>query len=181
MIQSSLATTSPDDGLQMRRPTANDGHAVHELIGRCPPLDPNSIYCNLLQCTHFSETCVLATSSGAGSSNEAVMGFVSAYLIPKQPEALFVWQVAVAPEARNRGLGRRMLMDLLGRPVCEPVRYLKTTITETNDASWSLFEALARRFQAPLERQPLFDRERHFHGAADSETLVTIGPFPSRS
>ncbi len=168
-----LSLISPvEDGVQMSRPSALDGYRVHELIARCPPLDSNSIYCNLLQCTHFADTCVLATSG------EQAIGFVSAYLTPKQPEALFVWQVAVAPEARNRGLGGRMLADLLTRPVCESVRYLKTTITEANDASWSLFEALAKRLQAPLERQPLFDREKHFHGAADSEILVTIGPMP---
>ncbi len=159
----------------MRRPDANDGHAVHELIARCPPLDTNSLYCNLLQCTHLADTCVVAVDG------ERPVGFVSAYLIPKQPEALFVWQVAVAPEARNRGLGGRMLMEILARPVCSGVRYLKTTITETNEASWSLFEALARKLDAQLEQQALFDRQRHFHGAADTEILVTIGPIRDRS
>lgn len=159
----------------MRRPDANDGYAVHELIARCPPLDTNSLYCNLLQCTHFAESCVVALDG------ERPVGFASAYFVPKQPESLFVWQVAVAPEARNRGLGGRMLMDVLDRPACAGVQYLKTTITETNEPSWSLFEALARRLEAPLEQQLLFDRERHFHGAASSEFLVTIGPIPART
>jgi len=159
----------------MRRPDANDGYAVHELIARCPPLDTNSLYCNLLQCTHFADTCVVALEG------DRAVGFLSAYVIPKQTEALFVWQVAVAPEARNRGLGGRMLMDLLDRPVCSDIRYLKTTITETNEPSWSLFEALARKLHAPLEQQLLFDRQRHFHGTAASEVLVTIGPIRDRS
>lgn len=158
----------------MRRPKALDGHAVHQLIDRCPPLDENSLYCNLLQCTHFADTCVLALAE------DNPVGFASAYLIPRQRDALFVWQIAVAPEVRNRGLGGRMLMEILRRPACANIRYLKTTITETNDPSWSLFRALARTFETQLERQVLFDRDTHMHRSADTEILVTIGPIPER-
>jgi len=165
---------SHHDGLHLDRPTAADGHSVHELIARCPPLDRNSLYCNLLQCTHFADTCVVARDG------DDVVGFISAYLVPGRSDTLFVWQVAVAPEARKRGLGGRMLLEILRRPACSSVDYLKTTITELNEPSWSLFEALARHFDAPLEQQPLFDRERHFHGTAASEILVTIGPLATR-
>jgi L-2,4-diaminobutyric acid acetyltransferase len=163
------------DGLQLRRPEAGDGHAVHELIGRCHPLDTNSLYCNLLQCTHFADSCVIALDEARP------VGFLSAYFVPGQPDTLFVWQVAVAPEARNRGLGGRMLVHVLARPVCSGVRYIKTTITESNEPSWSLFEALARRLEAQLEHRLLFDRDRHFHGTASSEHLVTIGPIRDRA
>jgi len=156
---------------ELGRPSADDGTLVHRLIDRCPPLEPNSLYCNLLQCTHFADTCVIARQGG-----EAV-GFLSAYLPPTRPDAVFVWQVAVGPQARKQGLGGAMLMELLARPACARVRYLLSTITESNQPSWSLFEALARRLGAGLERKPLFDRMRHLDDKADSETLVTIGPF----
>lgn len=171
LTQLSVKSQPTGDRLSFRRPAAADGALVHQLIARCPPLERNSLYCNLLQCTHFADTCVLA-SQGAGP-----VGFLSAYLIPKLPEKLFVWQIAVAAEARNRGIGGRMIMEALGRPACAGVRYLKTTITEANEQSWSLFEALARKLGAPLERQLLFDRERHLAGSAESEILATIGPF----
>lgn len=171
----SLATETRNDGALLRRPCAEDGPGVHALIARCPPLERNSLYCNLLQCTHFAETCVIALDGGRP------VGFVSAYLMPSHPDSLFVWQVAVAPEARNRGLGSRMLLDILSRPACSRVRYVKTTITPTNEASWSLFKALARRLEASLERQVLFERERHLAGTADSEILVTIGPVRGRA
>lgn len=161
----------PAEPFELDRPGADDGAPVHQLIDLCPPLEPNSLYCNLLQCTHFADTCVIARQEGE------VIGFLSAYVLPSRPDALFVWQVAVSPRARKRGLGGAMLMELLARPACARVRHLLSTITESNRPSWSLFEALARRLGAKLERQPLFDRTRHLAGKADSETLVTIGPF----
>lgn len=156
---------------ELGRPSADDGPWVHRLIDQCAPLDRNSLYCNLLQCTHFADTCVIARQQ------ERVAGFLSAYIMPSRPDALFVWQVAVAPQARKQGLGATLLVEALGRPACAGVHYVLTTITESNRPSWSLFEALARRLDAKLQRQLLFDRTRHLADAADSEILVTIGPF----
>src|SRR5690554_1490259 len=42
--------------ITLRKPTKDDGFRLHQLVAACPPLDPNSIYCNLLQCSHFAET-----------------------------------------------------------------------------------------------------------------------------
>jgi L-2,4-diaminobutyric acid acetyltransferase len=150
---------------------------VHALIAACPPLDRNSLYLNLLQCTHFAETCVLAEAAGEGAP---VSGFVSGYLVPQRPTTLFVWQVAIAAAARGNGLAKRMLLELLERPACRGVTHLETTITQSNEASWALFRALARTLQAPLEERVLFDRDAHLDGVHESEVLVTIGPFHPR-
>jgi L-2,4-diaminobutyric acid acetyltransferase len=132
------------------------------------------MYCNLLQCSHFAETCALAERDGA------VVGFVSGYLVPGTGDALFVWQVAVAPEARGLSLGRRLMQDILSRPVCRGVRELHTTITPDNEASQAMFSSLARRLDAGVRRRVLFDRERHFGGVHESEQLWVIGPFESQ-
>src|SRR3546814_9922998 len=57
-----IADRLPD--FSFRNPVAEDAQAIHDLIAACPPLDTNSLYCNLLQCTHFAETCVLAERDG---------------------------------------------------------------------------------------------------------------------
>ncbi len=129
------------------------------------------MYCNLLQCTHYAETSVAAVSDGE------LVGFVSGYLLPRRPDTLFVWQVAVSGPARGQGLASRMLRDLLERPCCSDVRYLETTITESNEASWTLFRSLGRALQAELESSVMFDRQRHFADAHDTEMLLRIGPF----
>ena len=160
-----------DTPIRLRLPTAEDGAAVHELIARCTPLDRNSLYCNLLQCSLFSSTCVLAERHGQA------VGFISGFIEPQQPDCLFIWQVAVAAEARGLGLARTMLMELVRRPICQDITQLQTSITEHNTASWALFKSLARQLQAELTQQVLFDRQHHLNDQHPTEVLVTISRF----
>lgn len=159
----------------LREPKAEDGPAVSALIAASPPLDGNSAYCNLLQCSDFAGTCVVAERNGR------IVGWISAYRPPSHPERLFVWQVAVAAEARGQGLGGRMLDALIVRPASRGACELTTTITEANPASWALFTAFARRHGAVLTRSVRFDRESHFAGAHDTEWQACIAPLPFNS
>ncbi len=149
-----------------------DAARVHGLVAASPPLDRNSMYCNLLQCTHFADTCILA------EQGERLLGWISAYRPPAEPSTLFVWQVAVHADARGTGLAGKLLMALLGRAAERPVRFVKTTVTPDNDASRALFRSVARRANAPLREQPGFEKETHFRGRHDSERLIVIGPIP---
>lgn len=157
--------------INLRPPTDEDGAAVCRLISQCPPLDTNSLYCNLLQCTHFANTSVAAIGK------DKLVGFCSAYLIPERQDTLFIWQVAVAKEARGQGLGARMLKNILNRAQCNQVIYLESTITETNRVSWALFEGMAKKLETLISSSVLFDKDQHFTGSHESEILVRIGPF----
>ncbi len=157
--------------ITLRRPESEDGRAVFTLIMECPPLDINSVYCNLLQCSHFRDTSVIACDE------EGAAGFISGYIIPTQPDTLFVWQVAVSERARGQGLARRMLDEILQRAQCKDVRHVETTITDDNEASWALFQSLARDYSAPLQRSLMFDKQTHFADRHDSEFLARIGPL----
>ncbi|SRR5690554_6246081 len=164
------AGTVPE--LRFSRPDGTDGATLHRLIARCPPLDTNSLYCNLLQCHHFAATAV-KVESGAGD----MLGFVSGYLPPGHENVLFVWQVAVAEEARGNNLGVRMIRHILARPECRGVDTVHTTITPGNRPSWGLFTRLARELGCDYGREILFDRDRHFAGGHENEILMAIGPF----
>jgi L-2,4-diaminobutyric acid acetyltransferase len=157
-----------------RRPSSLDGSRIWRLVAACPPLDQNSMYCNLLQCRDFAETSVLAELQG-----EAV-GWVSGYRRPDDPASLFIWQVAVHERARGLGLARKMLFGLLERQELRDVVRMQTTITPDNHASHALFRSVAERADAALEETDCFDEERHFEGRHASERLITIGPFNSR-
>lgn len=157
--------------LAFRTPRPEDGSDIWQLIQDCGPLDENSMYCNLLQCDHFSDTCVVAEFEGE------IAGWVSAYVLPSEPDTLFVWQVAVHEKARGMGVAKRMLTHLLERDCCADVTKLKTTITKDNDASWALFNAFADRMDAPLEYDAHYERHDHFDGKHDTEYMVTIGDF----
>ncbi|MEC8102123.1 diaminobutyrate acetyltransferase [Thalassolituus sp.] len=171
-----LAQAAPNEKDQsqrlitMRKPNPEDGADVNALVERCKPLDTNSMYCNLLQCSHFRDTAVLAEEQGE------MIGFISGYRLPEQADTLFVWQVAVSEKARGLGLASKMLLELLGRQETA-IRHLHTSITPGNDASWNLFKRLARTLDAPLNERVMFDKERHFAGHHDTEMLVHIGPF----
>lgn len=153
----------------LRPPTTRDGPAIWDLVAACPPLEQNSLYCNVLQCTHFADTCRIAEEEG-----EAV-GWVSGYTPPEDPATLFIWQVAVSPKMRGRGVGKTLL-----KAVCADnpgVKRIQTTITSDNAASWALFEAFAEEAGAPLARKPYFGCETHFAGRHATEHIVTIGPL----
>ncbi len=155
----------------LRLPTAEDGAHVHHLVAMCPPLDQNSMYCNLLQSSHFDDTCVSATIDGE------LVGFVSGYIPPQKTDVFFCWQMAVGEKARGQGLAKRMLKHILQRECCKNVRFLETTITESNEASWAVFRSLAKDLSAELTSSVMFDRERHFGGEHATEMLVRLGPF----
>ena len=161
--------------LILRRPIPEDGVAVNELVEQCKPLDENSVYCNLLQCSHFSETSAVAELDGD------VGGFVSGYIMPGQEDTLFVWQVAVAPEARGLSLAKKMVLDILRRPGASRVRNIQTTITPDNKASHGVFNSIARVLNAEVDRDVVFDKEEHFDGQQKSEVLWNIGPFKRSS
>lgn len=157
----------------LRKPGAMDGSRVWDLVAACPPLDRNSIYCNLLQCTDFSDTCILA------ERGDDVVGWISGYRPPDDSSTLFIWQVAVHDEARGTGLARRMLMTMIDRPDCADVQYIKATVAADNDASRALFRSVARHSNAPIRETAGFERHCHFRGRHDSERLIVIGPIQS--
>lgn len=132
----------------------------------------------MLQCTHFADHCILAERAGADGRPE-VVGWVSGYRPPSEPDAFFVWQVAVGAAARGAGLGRRMIEGLLARPSSAGVRHLLTTVTADNAASWGLFKGLAWRWDVPLGKSAFFEKGAHFDGAHDTEWLARIGPLPT--
>lgn len=153
---------------ELREPEAEDGAAIWELVRSCKPLDENSMYCNLIQCDHFKDTCVVAELDGE------IVGWVSAYILPYDPETLFIWQVAVSERARGTGLGTLMLSALLQRDACREVKGLQTTITRENKASWALFRKFSQSRRAVLKSQAHFMQGQHFRDRHRTEYMVTI-------
>ena len=163
--------TEPE--IVLRPPTVDDGAPLHALVRDCRPLDENSIYCNLLQCTHFADTCVVAEKDGH------LVGFVSGYRLPRDPSVYFLWQVGVSRAGRGHGLGRRMIQHILAREACRGVAELNTTITRSNEASRALFAAVARAEGAEVSEHEYFS-EAHFGGAGhEAEFLFRIRPLAS--
>ena len=162
----------PESEIALRPPDVADGSRITQLISRSGPLDLNSEYLYLLLCHHFSDTCVLA------EQGNALAGFLSAYRPPRQPDTVFVWQIAVDAPFRGRGLAWSMIEHLLQRNVCRDVRFLEATVSPSNQASRGLFQSVARRLGTECHVGPLFTEEMFLGTEAhESEDLFRIGPF----
>ena len=157
-----------------RGPLKEDGAEILRLVHDLGVLDVNSAYAYLLIGEHHSDTSVVAEINGE------LAGFITAYVLPRDPETVFVWQVGVAEAGRGQGLATRMLLDILNRPACAGVHWMDTTIGPSNTASERLFRGLARRLYADIDENELFssamfgdfDDQPH-----DPEILFRIGPF----
>ena len=159
-----------EEPLIFRAPTPHDGARIHQLISDCPPLDVNSVYVYLLLAEHFANSCVVV------ERQQSLVGFISAYRPPTQPNTLFIWQVAVHPQARGQALGKRMLEHLLQRPELNSVSYIETTVSPSNHASRAMFQSLAARLGCALHEDTLFE-ESHFGSQQhEAEPLLRIGP-----
>ena len=157
----------------LRRPTDGDGYNLHQLVARCQPLDTNSVYCNLLQCSDFADTAIAAENAQG-----ELVGFISGYRPPSRPDTLFVWQVAVDGSMRGQGLALRMLLALTERVAREHgVRYMETTISPDNAASQALFKRAFDKLGADCTTRTLFSRAEHFAGQHEDEVLYRAGPF----
>lgn len=155
--------------IKFRTPTISDAHSMLELVKNNKPLDENSLYLYLLLCHHFSDTCVVA------ENNAKIIGFLSAFIPPKKPDTLFVWQAAVDSEFRNKGIAKEMIFKVLSQT--DPtVRYVEATVTPSNSASLKFLENFASELDANFSKKPLFSTEILEDGH-EPEDLVRIGPI----
>lgn len=159
-----------DIAISLRSPHLSDGAAMWRLTRATGVLDLNSSYQYLLWCRDFSATSVVAVSG-----DEALVGFITGFLRPDDPNTLLIWQVAVDDAARGHGLASRMLDHLVE---ATSAHYLETTVTDDNVASKRLFASLAGRYGASHDITPLFTPEMYPDGH-DTEYLHRIGPLVS--
>lgn len=155
----------------IRKPRTGDGVRVWQLIRQTPGLDDNSLYCNLLQCSHFASTCAIA------ESDNQIVGWMSGYIPPHQQSTLFVWQICVSAVGQRQGLAKKLIANVLARQASSQIKHIECTITECNAASWALFRSIAHKLNAPIAERIHFSRDAHFDHLHDSEFAVTIGPF----
>ncbi|ATF10149.1 diaminobutyrate acetyltransferase [Candidatus Enterovibrio altilux] len=157
-----------EDTWVFKLPSHDDGIKIHKLIASCPPLDENSSYCNFLQASHFNKTCILAEHKGE------ITGFIAAYLKPDANNELFIWQVAVLPTMRGKGLAFHMLKELLMRKHVQDVQVVEATIAKSNNSSWSLFKKLDKAHGEWGTISVFLDKQQHFKNHHDTEFLYHI-------
>lgn len=167
-----LPALAADNCLVFRQPHRQDGAALHDLVAASPPLDLNSRYAYLLLVEHHAETSVVVYADGK------LVGAITAYILPLQPDTLFVWQVAVAAGQRGKRLGSRMLQHLLHDCVeRQGLRWMETTISPSNQASHKLFTSFALRQGAGCSIATLFAASDFGASGHEEERLYKLGPW----
>jgi L-2,4-diaminobutyric acid acetyltransferase len=158
----------------IRPPTVQDAKDVWSLVREAASLDDNSPYAYLLLCSHFADTGLVACSG------DDLLGFVLGYTRPDDASTAFVWQVAVAPQARGCGLAGQLLDRWFARCARRSdVRFLEATVTPSNTASRKLFASFARRRGAPVQENVAFPQEAFPEAIAhEAEVALRIGPVP---
>lgn len=137
-------------------------------------VDINSPYSYLMLGEYFAENCAVAEREGR------LVGFVTGFTPPEDPETLFIWQIAVDESVRGLGVGSRLLDDVVGRPRVPRLRYLEATVTPGNEPSKRLFRSFAESWGAECHEEELFSRSDFPHDAGelhDPEIRFRIGAF----
>lgn len=161
-----------------RHPTAEDGAAIWRIVRDSGVLDVNSSYAYLMMGQYFGATCMVAEDETAESGEDRLAGFVIGFRPPSDPEALFVWQVAVDSAYRGQGIASRMLRSLLNDQPAAEVRFLEATISPSNAASQALFCGTATHLNTDCSVTDLFPAEWFpADGDHEPEQRYRIGPF----
>lgn len=158
---------------RLRRPRKGDGIEMWSLAQASENLETNTAYCYVLLADHFRDTCVVAERNGR------IVGMVAAFVSPKSPDTVFVWQVGVDASARGHGLARRMIVNLLERPALAGLPFLEATVAPSNGASAALFESVARALGAQFAIEAGY-AEKDFPDGHEAERTFRIGPIPGR-
>lgn len=153
-----------------RPATPNDGREMWRFVQEAGVLELNPSYAYILICQHFGNTCLVA------ETDEQMVGFVLAYVPPRQPDTVFVWQIGVAREVRGRGVGLHLLRHLLALDGCRNVNYVEASIAPSNKPSQSLFRAFARKWGVSCRKLPFFPQE-FFPEPHEPEFLYRVGPL----
>jgi L-2,4-diaminobutyric acid acetyltransferase len=158
-------------GVEFRKPLVSEAIQIHKLVVDSGTLDENSLYCYLLLCRDFADTCVVAVAEGE------IVAFVTAYRPPDRQDVVFVWQIGVSAEFQRRGLGLELLRRLVVQPACQDCSFLEATITPSNVASLGMFQRLAGEMQAGFEVAEGFTSELFGDAGHEEELLFRMGPW----
>jgi len=160
--------------VSLRRPSREDGAAVWNLVREAGSLDVNSAYAYILLCDRFAATCAVAEIEGR------IAGFVSAFVQPGSHDTLFIWQIAVSPFARKKGIAMQLLDELLRRKELAQIRFWEATISPANEASQALFRRWAERHETGFEGRAAQGYPASLFPEAsthEDEWLFRIGPL----
>ncbi|GAA0441982.1 diaminobutyrate acetyltransferase [Streptomyces sp. NPDC046215] len=160
--------------VRYRTPTPEDAVAVWQMVLNEPMLDDNSSYHYTLWFRDFAETSLVATVG------DDIVGFITGYRRPGEPETFFIWQAAVRPDNGISGLGIDLLVNAIDLQLAAGATYVETSVSEQNKAITMLLHMVARKYDARMHTELLF-RAEELPGGDHDEVLYRMGPLRPRA
>jgi L-2,4-diaminobutyric acid acetyltransferase len=154
-----------------REPEKKDSPEIYSLVKNTPPLDLNSEYHYMIQCTYFRKHCIVV------ELQSRIAGFISAYIDPQRDKVLFIWQVAIHEDFRGKGLASAMILKLLNRECHKKIQFIETTVTPSNGASAALFNSLTQKLETQCITTDLYESDLFVNPGHETEVLYVIGPY----
>ncbi len=159
---------------EFRTPRVEDAPALWDLVDGADELDNNSPYYYALWCRDFAATSLVATV------DDEVIGFLTGYVRPDEPDTYLVWQEAVRPRHGIPMLGVQLFERAADRAVEQGARFIEATVSADNKAIIMVLKKVAKRYAAEVETRVLFPGDL-FPGEHHDEVLYRIGPLAPRA
>ncbi|QTA36815.1 L-2,4-diaminobutyric acid acetyltransferase (plasmid) [Streptomyces sp. CA-256286] len=153
-----------------RTPAPEDGPAVWRMVEETPGLDTNSLYYYTLWFRDFADGSLVATV------DDELVGFLTGYRRPEEPETYFVWQTAVSPRHGIPFLGVKLFQAAADLQVANGARYVEATVSAENKAIIMVLKQFAKKHSAAVETRVLFPSNL-FAETHHDEVLYRIGPL----
>ncbi|MFJ1865360.1 diaminobutyrate acetyltransferase [Streptomyces sp. NPDC088097] len=153
-----------------RTPRAEDARALWRMVDESEALDNNSPYYYALWCRDFSATSLVATVE------DEVVGFLTGYFRPDEPDTYLVWQEAVTPRHGIPFLGVQLFERAADRAVEQGARFIEATVSADNKAIIMVLKKVAKRYGAEVHTRVLFPGDL-FPDEHHDEVLYRIGPL----
>ncbi|AZS82900.1 diaminobutyrate acetyltransferase [Streptomyces griseoviridis] len=163
-------TTAAKKQVIFRAPVPQDGPAVWKMVEATPGLDSNSLYYYTLWFRDFADGSLVATVG------DELVGFLTGYRRPEEPETYFVWQTAVNPRHGIPFLGVKLFQAAADQQVADGARYVEATVSAENKAIIMVLKQFAKKHAAPIATRVLFPSSL-FADSHHDEVLYRIGPL----
>ncbi|MGW7056348.1 diaminobutyrate acetyltransferase [Streptomyces sp. NPDC054888] len=153
-----------------RAPVTEDGPAVWNLVENTPGLDSNSVYYYTLWFRDFADGSLIATV------DDEIVGFLTGYRRPDEPDTYFVWQTAASPRHGIPFLGVKLFQAAADQQVAAGARYVEATVSAENKSIIMVLKQFAKKHNANIETRVLFPSSL-FPDSHHDEVLYRIGPL----
>ncbi|OEV04306.1 GNAT family N-acetyltransferase [Streptomyces oceani] len=176
MAITSTSAAGADDGtvsnkqVVLRVPLPEDSPAAWKLAENTPDLDSNSLHYYALWFLDFADGSLVVTL------NDELIGFLTGYRRPDEPETYFVRQTAVNPRRGIPFLREKLFQAAADQEVARGVRYVETTVCAENKSIIMMLKRFADKHSASIETRVLFPSVL-FSEIHHDEVLYRIGPL----